>query len=71
MDVADISSGRGGQDVRCFFSTPGISSIGLPGPEAYQDGGSGLPIGGNGNCSPSSFRGQHYLGSDVLSSTYV
>ena len=30
-------------------------SVGLPGSEAYQAGGSGLFVGGHGNCSASSF----------------
>ena len=41
----------GRQDDRCFFSTQCISSVGLPGPEAYQAGGSGLFVGGHGDCS--------------------
>ena len=41
----------GGQDDRCFFSTPGISPVGLPGPEAYQADAGGLLVGGHGNCS--------------------
>ena len=68
-DVADISLGHGGQDARCFFSTQSISSVGLPGLEAYQAGGSGLLIGGHRNCSPSSFRGKHYSSSDGFSSS--
>ena len=39
--------------------TPDVSSrpkvTRRPGPEAYQAGGSGLFVGGHGNCSPSSF----------------
>ena len=31
-DVADISSGHGRQDARCFFSTQSNSSVSLPGP---------------------------------------
>ena len=37
-DVADIYSGEGRQDARCFFSTQSHSSVGLLGPEAYQAG---------------------------------
>ena len=34
-DVADIYSGHGRQDARCFFSTQSHSSVGLP--EAYPE----------------------------------
>ena len=40
-DVADIYSGHGRQDARCFFSTQSHSSVGLPGPQVYQAGGGG------------------------------
>ena len=51
-DVADISSGHGGQDASCFFSTQCISSVGLPGPGAYQAGGSGLFVGAHRTVRP-------------------
>ena len=56
MDVADFSSGHGGQDDRCFFSTQGVSLVGLPCPEAYQADAGGLLVGGHGDWSTSSHR---------------
>ena len=54
-DVEDVYSGHGGQDARCLFSTQGISPVGLPGPEAYQDDGIGRFIGSHGTCPLSLF----------------